>query len=153
MRDAQRLPHMEPEVEPDLEPSRDLATNDDVEFEDFWTRYPRRNGKRVGKPAARIAWGRLSAVNRARAKRNVEHYRASCDAGLAMAKDAERWLRRGMSGGFEDWDEPATNQASGPSRRQQAAQSARDQFVGGEQPTGAVAAAFYGQTERKALGQ
>lgn len=80
-------------------------------FPEFWERYPRRDGKRVGRREAERVWERMSEPDRTAALVGVEHYAASG----WRPKDAHRWLRDRL---WEDWQTPArptTNTA--PSRR------------------------------------
>ena len=83
----------------------DTSTHVDAAFERFWESYPKRNGKRVGKSKAHSAWKRLNNSDRQAATVGVGHYRAACDGGITIAKDAFRWLR---DKAFEDWLTPAT---------------------------------------------
>jgi len=86
--------------------------DDPFPFEDFWSIYPARNGKRLGKANAEIEWRKLSYAERQRAMTGAEHLAASDQ----LPKDAERFLRRakGGKGGFpfDDWQEPAEGQRS-----------------------------------------
>lgn len=74
-------------------------------FNDFWNRYPKRNGKRIGRSQAFAVWKRLSNQERDRAEAAVDHYRSACDSDITIAKDAHRWLSGRV---FNDWLEPAT---------------------------------------------
>lgn len=73
-------------------------------FDDFWPSYPKRNGKRLGKPKAFERWKRLSPDDRRAALVGARFYAAACDRGLNIAKDPERWVRDRC---WEDWQEPA----------------------------------------------
>lgn len=84
----------------------DPRTDPSYRFDDFWTAYPQRNGKRVGKAKALDRWKKLDYDTKAAAFRGVKNYRAACDAQLQIAKDAERWLRDRC---WDDWqDGPGT---------------------------------------------
>lgn len=75
-----------------------------ADFEKFWDRYPKRNGKRIGKAKALKVWSRLTTDQRDLVSEGVRHYAAACDKGLTIAKDAFRWLRDGE---YEEWLDPA----------------------------------------------
>lgn len=75
------------------------------DFDTFWSAYPKRNGQRLGRADAEGIWRRMSAEDRRAARVHVEHYRAACDAGLTIAKDAHRWLTKDR---WRDWSTPAT---------------------------------------------
>lgn len=89
----------------------DTGGEDDVAFERFWQTYPKRDGKRLGKAAARKAWGRIRRSDREAVMVACGHYRDACDRRVTRAKDAERWLRPGV---WEDWGTPAV--PDGPDR-------------------------------------
>lgn len=74
------------------------------QFEHFWNVYPRRNGKRTGRPEALAQFRRLSLDDRRAAYRGAQHYAAAVDAGATIAADGHRWLRKRS---FEDWQTPA----------------------------------------------
>ena len=92
------------------------VVDDAPDFEQWWERMPRRNGKRVGKGEAREVWRKLSTDKRRRAFEAAQHYRDSCDRGDTIAKDPVRFLRRDY---FEDWLEPATPAATSRAQQQQ----------------------------------
>lgn len=58
-------------------------------FEEFWTRYPERKGKKLEKAKAKDQWMRLCNAERAAAYVGAGNY-AEADV---LAKDAYRWLR------------------------------------------------------------
>jgi hypothetical protein len=76
----------------------------DSSFSEFWTSYPRRNGKRLGKPEAENAWKRMTRGERTAALTGTTHYAEAVDGGLTFAKDAHRWLKGRC---WVDWQEPA----------------------------------------------
>lgn len=81
-------------------------------FDPFWSAYPARNGKRLGKAKAAVKWDKLNQRERADAMVGVRNYAAACARGR-LPKDAERWLRDRC---WEEWqegeaDERATNVA------------------------------------------
>jgi hypothetical protein len=80
------------------------AAADDHEFIEFWSLYPKRNGKKLGKAKTYAKWTRLKLPQRAAAIAGVRHYRAACEGGATLAKDPERWVRDHC---WEDWQEPA----------------------------------------------
>jgi hypothetical protein len=83
---------------------RDIAEATDLRFSAFWEKYPRRNGKRLGKPEAENAWKRMNRGERTAAMTGATHYAQACDDGVTIAKDAHRWLRGRC---WVDWQEPA----------------------------------------------
>jgi hypothetical protein len=103
------------------------GTLPDHEFDTFWTAYPRRNGKRLGRSITETRWRRLSADDRAAALVGVVHYAAACDSGMTLAKDPERWLRGRC---WEDWQEPAVPEGRRPSRAAGAEAVVEDLFAG-----------------------
>lgn len=95
----------ETETEAEITPSPDRCAEPDAPgsavveddgFDEFWARYPRRNGVRVGKAAAHRAWKRIAAGKRPDVMRALDVYAKGCGE---YPKDAERWLRPGV------WDE------------------------------------------------
>ena len=94
---------------PELTP----AVPADDRFEDFWERYPRRDGKRVGKAEAHTAWKRMSKPERDAAMYAIEHYAASG----WRPKDACRWLSKKL---WREWMEPATPDAEPNRPKEQA---------------------------------
>ena len=72
-------------------------------FDAFWNRYPKRNGKRLGKRVTLAKWQRLSADERALALIGAENYSLAVASGATIAKDPERWLRHQC---WEDWQDP-----------------------------------------------
>jgi hypothetical protein len=81
--------------------------SDPYSFTAFWARYPRRNGKKLGRADALAQWQRLKPTEIPAVMTGVEHYAAACN-GLpwgTFAKDAFRWLRGRC---WLDWQEPAT---------------------------------------------
>ncbi len=73
-------------------------------FEQFWTAYPKRNGKRLGRGLAEERWKKLSLEERREAYRGALNYAQACDSADQIAKDAERWLRLRC---WPEWQEPA----------------------------------------------
>lgn len=86
------------------EPDQTKTAADAARFDDFWNRYPKRNGKRIGRSQAFAVWKRLSDSDRDQVDAAVEHYRQACEADITIAKDAHRWLSSRV---FRDWLEPA----------------------------------------------
>lgn len=66
------------------------APPEDDGFEEFWTQYPRRNGVRAGKAAARKLWRKLSPDDRAAARECLPLY---AHVKGAYPEDAERYIR------------------------------------------------------------
>ena len=82
-----------------------ITLSDDHGFEDFWTAYPRRNGKRLGRRVTLSRWATLNLEDRRAAWRGAIHYGHACDSGLTIAKDPVRWVRDRC---WEDWQSEAT---------------------------------------------
>ena len=71
-------------------------------FDEFWTVYPKRNGRRIGRSLCEVRWAKLSLDERRAAWRGAVNYAKDCDGGLTIAKDPDRWLRDRL---WEDWQE------------------------------------------------
>lgn len=73
---------------------------------DFWSPYPTRSGKKVGKKQAAAQWAKLSVGDRRLAVAAVGHYAAAADDPdvFCPVKDPWRWLRDRL---FDDWQTPA----------------------------------------------
>ena len=84
------------EMRPEESPSCGVA----AEFEQFWLRYPARDGKKLDKAKALEQWKKLRPPDRRLAEIGVENY---ADSGQ-RPKDAFRWLR---DRSFMDWQTPA----------------------------------------------
>lgn len=80
----------------------------DREFEKFWTHYPMRNGKRIGRPEAVQKWNRLKADDRKLVLIAVQHYASSKNVLAEIGiKDPHRWLRNGKDDEpWREWIEP-----------------------------------------------
>lgn len=72
----------------------------DGSFNDFWERYPKRHGRRVGKASAAAKWSRLSAEHRAEALVAVLVYADAVVRSETIAKDPQRFL---MNYYWQDW--------------------------------------------------
>ena len=88
-----------------------------VDFEDAWTSYPKRKGKRVGKAAAKAKWDKLTTQDRVACFTAIGHYRQACDAGETIAKDMERFLKADYWRDWMDPAEPSTNGVRSTGRR------------------------------------
>lgn len=88
------------------EPADDQPDQALESFEQFWSVYPPRQGKKLGRGNALIEWRKLTVEQRRRAYRGAKHLAASD----TLPKDAERFLRRAKGGRgdfpFDDWQEP-----------------------------------------------
>ncbi len=73
-------------------------------FAEFWSAYPRRNGKIIGRSLCVKRWEKLSLEDRRAAWRGAKNYGGAVSAELTIAKDPDRWLRDRL---WEDWQEPA----------------------------------------------
>ena len=83
-------------------------------FDAFWSAYPRRNGKRIGRADAELKWRRLKPEERVAALVGAEHYAEACERGLTIAADAHRWLEKRR---WLDWQEPAAADRRPPTGR------------------------------------
>ena len=79
---------------------------------EFWERYPKRDGKRVGRKQAKAQWDKLPAEDRRLAVIAVGHYADAADDPQIFCpiKDPWRWLRDRF---FDDWQEPAEPETPG----------------------------------------
>jgi hypothetical protein len=80
------------------------STAVDAQFVDFWSRWPRRNGKKIGRADAEKRWGKLTCPERTEALIGATHYASASASGLAGAMDAHRWLTHRS---WVDWQTPA----------------------------------------------
>ena len=62
------------------------------EFEEFWKRYPRRRGRRVGRAAALRLWLKLKPKEQCEAFRAMENYARSEQVREGYVRDANRFL-------------------------------------------------------------
>jgi hypothetical protein len=94
------------EGQPSVEPSFEnlLSTDVDTHFAEFWSTWPKRNGKKLGRSDAERCWAKLTSPERDAALTGAAHYAAASDAGLAGAMDAHRWLTHRH---WTDWQTPA----------------------------------------------
>lgn len=96
------------EQEQEQEQEQDTPPAVESEFEEFWECYPKRKGKRLGKPEARAKYERLTVEDRALIPTAARNYAASemVQKGIGI-KDAHRWLRASKeSEPWRDWIEP-----------------------------------------------
>lgn len=85
-------------------------------FEEWWPKFPKRAGRKIGKQDALRAWLRLKPAEMDACMVAVVHYAKACDSGETIAQDAHRWLAKRR---WEDWQEPAggsTSYATPPTR-------------------------------------
>src|SRR4029077_4323962 len=90
------------------EQEQDMPPAVDKEFDEFWKGYPKRNGKRLGKPEALKKWKSLNVEDRKQVLVAVQHYARSemVVKGIGI-KDPHRWLRSGKDDEpWRDWIEP-----------------------------------------------
>lgn len=81
----------------------------DEGFAQFWDAYPKRDGRKVGKPQAQAQWQKLKPGDRALALVAVAHYAAERGGpGQLSAEDAQRWLK---SRKWAEFAEPPDTQA------------------------------------------
>lgn len=81
----------------------------DERFDDFWGRYPKRNGSRGDKRKARTAFGRLTVDQQQTAAEHVDVYARWCKATDTLPCDATRYLHERRF----DPDEHGTDYAEG----------------------------------------
>ena len=62
-------------------------------FEEFWTVYPKRNGRKVGRDLCEAAWPKLSIEDRRSAHRGAVNLARDVAAGLTLPKDPIRFLQ------------------------------------------------------------
>lgn len=87
-------------------------------FEQFWKMYPKRNGSKVGKAAARKQWDKLKPADKLDAANGLAMYAA---AKGAYPEDAERYLRHKRWVGIEV-DTPEDRDARVMAKAEQMAQ-------------------------------
>ncbi len=75
-------------------------------FSEFWSAYPTRNGKRLGRGLCEKRWKAMALEAKRAAWRGARNYALAVGDGLTIAKDPDRWLRDKC---WEDWQEPATS--------------------------------------------
>lgn len=106
-----------------------------VEFEEFWTHYPMRNGKRLGKPEAYTKFQQLTPNDRPLVLIAVKHYAESelVQKGIGI-KDAHRWLRASKGNDpWRDWITPeqkAKEKANGNSWQRHSGFAEKDYAAG-----------------------
>jgi DNA-binding transcriptional ArsR family regulator len=95
-------------------PVEDVSTRDDEKsldplrgFDVFWSTYPKRNGRLIGRGPCEKRWRKLSLDNRRAAYRGAKNYAADVAAGLTIAKDPDRWLRDKL---WTDWQDATISQ-------------------------------------------
>jgi hypothetical protein len=77
-------------------------------FEDFWKKYPARNGRKVGKKSAMAQFQKLGPDDHGHLLQAVCNYSESKQARDGYAKDAERFLKNDF---WRDWVEVAQTDA------------------------------------------
>lgn len=105
---VKRSPKRSPSQEQEQEQKQDAPPAVEHEFEEFWNAYPRRNGKRFGKPETFGKWKGLTIEDRKQVLVAVQHYASSEMASKGIGiKDPHRWLRSGTNDEpWRDWIEP-----------------------------------------------
>lgn len=98
------LPPIEPEITSEI--THNTAQAHTLPFDEFWPKYPTRDGKRIGRSEAEAVWGRMADPARSAAMTGVRHYADACDpvTGVTKAMDAHRWLTKRR---WEEWQTPA----------------------------------------------
>ena len=98
-------------------------------FQQFWSAYPKRNGRRVGKQQAITAFHKLSEPDRELSVRAATNYAGSQQAHDGFAKDAERFLKADF---WRDWLEPATEENLRSSDTKQSREALGNQIALGD---------------------
>ncbi|WHZ16641.1 MAG: hypothetical protein OJF52_003491 [Nitrospira sp.] len=97
-----------PIQEQEQEQEQDTLSAAEADFDEFWECYPKRTGKRLGKPEARVKYRQLKPNDRPLVLIAARNYAASemVQKGIGI-KDPHRWLRAGKdSEPWRDWIEP-----------------------------------------------
>lgn len=77
----------------------------EAEFDKFWSAYPPRNGVKVGKAEARIAFARVKSSEIESLIRAAGNYAEHCRTKDVFPKDAKRFIVSGRGQKFELWRE------------------------------------------------
>ena len=96
-----------PYITTEVNQARDDARNPMLGFDHFWTIYPKRNGRRIGKSLCVKRWPTLSLDDKRAAYRGAVNYAEDVANDKTIAKDPDRWLRDGL---WEDWQEQVTTE-------------------------------------------
>jgi hypothetical protein len=80
-------------VTPSLPALVDKPVDPLLGFDEFWTAYPARNGKKVNRGVCETKWRTLSLDDRRAAWRGAVNYATAVASGLTIAKDPERFLK------------------------------------------------------------
>lgn len=74
-------------------------------FPEFWSVYPKRNGKRLHRAKCEALWKDIKDIQiRRAAYRGALNYGEAVEQGCTIARDPDRWLR---DKDWTDWQEPA----------------------------------------------
>lgn len=79
-------------------------------FDQFWSIYPARHGRKIGKGEARLRWAKLSSDDQHLAIKAARNLAAAVAREETLAPDAFRWLRDRR---FEDWAQPVATSRRG----------------------------------------
>jgi len=112
----------EPEspVVPEEKPAPKKPKEIPADFQEFWSKYPGRNGRKESKSDSLDLWRKMPAADRSAALAAVGSYARSKTAQDGYAVDAIRWLRRKRwtdevadqgSNGAVDWNDPVAREA------------------------------------------
>ena len=77
----------------------------EAEFEKFWSAYPPRQGRKVGKAEARIAFAKVKASEVEDLIRAAGNYAEHCRTKDGFPKDAKRFISSGRGSKVEPWRE------------------------------------------------
>lgn len=89
--------------------------NIDDSFNEFWTSWPKRDGRKVGKPSALAQWRKLKPTDRTTALTAVANYATERGGpGQTNPADAHRWLRDRQ---FDEWVDPPDQPTAGRDKR------------------------------------
>ena len=70
------------------------------DFEEAWQAYPKRNGRRVGKEAAKALWGKLPLRDRPMVLEAIRAYATAVARSETIPRDAERFFKNQY---WKDW--------------------------------------------------
>ena len=93
-------PRQSPSLPTEVTQARDDARTPMLGFDHFWTVYPKRNGRRIGKSLCVKRWPTLSLDDKRAAYRGAVNYAEDVANDKTIAKDPDRWLRDRC---WEDW--------------------------------------------------
>ncbi len=109
----QPSPTQKQKQEQEQEQEQEMPLAVEIQFMEFWSLYPTRNGKKLGQPETLRKWERLNAEDKKLVLDALQHYASSemVVKGIGI-KDPHRWLRNGKDDEpWRDWIEPESKPA------------------------------------------